>query len=391
VFAQQVSGTGSPQWAADGVQLAAAANTQSFPRVVSDGTGGVIVCWQDTRNDPATTDIYAQRVSSSGSLLWTSAGAAVVTNPFSQDDQVIVADGSGGAVVVWRDNRGGAFDIRAQRMNPTGSRLWTTDGVVASGAFGDQVYPVAAEDGEGGAIVFWLDCRSDPQAWDVYAQRLLGLDGSAAWADTGLAICTAPNSQGPIACIPDVAGGAIAVWGDGRANGGDIYAQRVTASGQISENWVLGGTPVCTAPNPQGFPSIAADGNRGAILVWNDSREVPDGDPYITRVSPIGTGVTIMSAPRPSIIDLKQNRPNPFNPRTRISYELPSKVHIVLGVFDIAGHLVTRLVDRSESRGVHIVDWDGTDASGRPVASGVYVYRVEADGQAASRKMVLLK
>jgi hypothetical protein len=88
---------------------------------------------------------------------------------------------------------------------------------------------------------------------------------------------------------------------------------------------------------------------------------------------------------------LEQNRPNPFNPGTSIRFYLPSKSPVRLDVFDIRGALVRRLADGTFDAGPHVREWDGTDDDGRPVASGVYVYRLTADRKSMTKKMMLLK
>ncbi len=86
------------------------------------------------------------------------------------------------------------------------------------------------------------------------------------------------------------------------------------------------------------------------------------------------------------------NFPNPFNPVTLISYDLPEPTAIDLAVYDLSGRLVRTLVD-SELRegGRHTTPWDGRDERGLPVASGVYFYRLTATGESLSRRMILLK
>jgi len=84
-------------------------------------------------------------------------------------------------------------------------------------------------------------------------------------------------------------------------------------------------------------------------------------------------------------------RPNPFNPATTISFALPDAGQVDLAVFDVSGRRVATLADGFLSAGPHRVVWDGTDARGLAVGSGVYFVRLEADGSAATRKMLLLK
>ncbi len=96
------------------------------------------------------------------------------------------------------------------------------------------------------------------------------------------------------------------------------------------------------------------------------------------------------AAPRPARLHLGQNYPNPFNPSTIIPYQLPAPVRVRLEVFNILGQRVTTLVDGPRPAGFHTATWNGTDAAGRGVASGVYLYRLLGGGKRLTRSMVLL-
>jgi len=93
-----------------------------------------------------------------------------------------------------------------------------------------------------------------------------------------------------------------------------------------------------------------------------------------------------------ALLALHQNRPNPFNPSTTISFTLPGESAVRLEVYDVSGRLVARLLN-GEKRGAgpHDVEWNGRDASGRAATSGIYVYRLIAGKETLSRKMVLLR
>ncbi len=90
-------------------------------------------------------------------------------------------------------------------------------------------------------------------------------------------------------------------------------------------------------------------------------------------------------------LSLEQNHPNPFNPRTSIRFYLPERGTIALEVYDVRGALVRRLAGGQFDSGPHAVDWDGTDAHGQPVASGMYVYRLVTERRTVAKKMMLLK
>jgi hypothetical protein len=93
----------------------------------------------------------------------------------------------------------------------------------------------------------------------------------------------------------------------------------------------------------------------------------------------------------PRTYSLDQNHPNPFNPTTSISFGLPAKSQVRLDVYNVLGQKVRSLVDGDMPAGYHSVTFDGTDSSGRPVASGIYFYRLTTDTFTQSRKMILMK
>ncbi len=88
---------------------------------------------------------------------------------------------------------------------------------------------------------------------------------------------------------------------------------------------------------------------------------------------------------------LHKNYPNPFNPTTQISFSLTGEAHATLNVFNIAGQLVTTLVDRELPAGEHVVSWDGRNSNNSPVASGIYLYRLSTGDVSRSERMILLK
>jgi hypothetical protein len=89
--------------------------------------------------------------------------------------------------------------------------------------------------------------------------------------------------------------------------------------------------------------------------------------------------------------DLSQNHPNPFNPRTTVSFSLDRTGPATLNVYDAKGSLVKVLVNENLPAGAHTATWNGDDQTGRPVASGVYFYRLDADGRSLGKRMLLVK
>jgi hypothetical protein len=120
-----------------------------------------------------------------------------------------------------------------------------------------------------------------------------------------------------------------------------------------------------------------------------------DADGYAGGYSaPVLYSPTSTSVSRPGSyrFALRQNVPNPFNPSTKISYELPVRAAVVLSVYDVDGRLVRTLVDTAQGPGTFSVPWDGRNDDGGWVASGVYFYRLTAAGLGVqTKKMVFVK
>lgn len=110
----------------------------------------------------------------------------------------------------------------------------------------------------------------------------------------------------------------------------------------------------------------------------------------VFRIVPAATAVD--DAPPPGPARLMQNTPNPFNPRTRIGFELSRATRVRLEIYDVAGRSVRTLVDARLPAGTHAAWWDGRDDGGVAAASGIYFYRLVAGGRTvAARKMVLIR
>ncbi len=297
IYAQRVNASGAPQWTANGVAICTATGDQASPTIVSDGSGGAIITWQDYRNG-SDYDIYSQRVNASGAPQWTANGVAVCTATGNQSNPIIVSDGSGGAIITWQDYRNGSdYNIYSQRVNASGASQWTANGVAICTATGDQASPTVASDGSGGAIITWQDYRNGSD-WDIYVQQV-NASGAAQWTVNGVAVCTATGYQQYPIIVSDGSGGGIITWMDYRSGPSHLYAQRVSASG--NPQWTTDGVAICSATGGQDNPTIVSDGLDGAIITWFDYRN-GNADIYAQLVNASGAsqwtanGVAICTA-----------------------------------------------------------------------------------------------
>jgi hypothetical protein len=120
-------------------------------------------------------------------------------------------------------------------------------------------------------------------------------------------------------------------------------------------------------------------GNTGTLNSWGLNFTL------VRYVTPVEDVLPVMAT------RLRPNVPNPFNPRTEISFDLARPGQTRLAIFDVRGMLVRQLVDEDLPAGPHTVMWDGLDRAGLSVASGTYFYRLESGPEIQARKMLLAR
>ncbi|MCI0453139.1 MAG: C25 family cysteine peptidase [Candidatus Latescibacteria bacterium] len=160
------------------------------------------------------------------------------------------------------------------------------------------------------------------------------------------------------------------------------------------------GTPAVADLDYDGDVEVVAVGYDKTVYVWDLSTPFnPDAAPWpmfranVHRNGRHGhdTPTPVSGGARAARFALGQNYPNPFNPTTTIAFDVPSTGRVSLIVYDVTGARVRTLVDQSVRAGGHRVEWDGRNDARNPVGSGVYFYRLAANGAVLTKKMVLLK
>ncbi len=341
LYAQQVGPLGGMEWTPNGVALCTAAGGQLYPQVMHDGYGYLQYVWQDFRS--GTADIYLATTDRLGNIFTPANGLALCTATGAQDPPTMALYGSTGlffatwtderngnrdiyygafsqqygittpadgfpvctltslqefpavatrtggyGVIAWADFRNGNFDIYAQSVGWTGSTGWAANGVVVCTQAAPQVSPMIVDDGVGGVIIAWNDRRNGTFVQALYAQRLDSA-GNRMWAADGVPIAVSTDFITLPKMIPDGAGGAIIAWEDDRnisTTGPDIYAQRVNGNGTVL--WAANGALVCSANFAQYGADLASDNAGGAVISWFDYRGGLT-DVYAQRLNNIGS------------------------------------------------------------------------------------------------------
>jgi flagellar hook capping protein FlgD len=180
-----------------------------------------------------------------------------------QASPAIAPDGQGGAFVAWSDSRAFISDIYAQHLTAAGNFAdgWVADGAAICTASGNQTSPAVAADGQGGALVTWRDQRSGA-AGDIYAARVAA-DGPSyvGWPANGRAVSTATSEQQNPVVIGDGEGNGFVAWSDNRVVGGTIGVQRVDHYGVLGD----------PAPLLSGIRDVPNDEGGKVRVAWNAS------------------------------------------------------------------------------------------------------------------------
>jgi hypothetical protein len=207
-------------------------------------------------------------------------------------------------------------------VNADGQVPWQEHGVPVCKMPERQWHPKIIPDGEGGAIVVWMDHRNHEESdiisradhrsgsgWDIYAQRV-DAEGNMQWQMNGVPVCLAPGDQYDYSIISDDADGAVITWHDQRDGGWDIYAQKLGGLGNTE--WTKDGLPVCTEPEDQYNPNMVSDGAGGVIVTWWDKRNVY-GDIYAQRIDADGSFLWAEGGAAICLAEGNQQDPQPIN------------------------------------------------------------------------------
>jgi len=224
VYAQHVlsSGVMDLAWPENGRALCTAPGGQLQSTIVSDGAHGAIVAWSDDRD--GTSHIFAHHVLASGTVdrAFPVNGLAVVTAPIEQQHAILVSDGAGGAIVSWEDQRSSVHNIYAHHVLASGTvdARWPVNGIALSTRPTEQAGAAIVQDGAGGAIVTWED-----QFTDIFAQHVLASGAlDPAFPTNGQPVIAQPTVEISPSMVAAGPGGAIIAWMDFRSDSSDVYA-----------------------------------------------------------------------------------------------------------------------------------------------------------------------
>ncbi len=346
-------------------------SVQGYP--VSAYNGNVIhIVWEDERD--GNTEIYYKRSANNGNN-WGS--DLRITNQADESyNPDIACPNLLYTHIVWRDYRDGNWEVYYKRSTDGGvnwgSPVRLTNNVT------DSYSPVVTASGTS-IFTAWYDNRDGN--YEIYLKR--STDNGANWeADSRITnepnFSTSPSifsSAGSFGQYVHIA------WQDNRDGNWEIYYKSSSDYGASFP----GNTRLTNNTGESIIPSIAALSN-SVNIIWEDDRDGND-EIYFKR-NPAGNpvGISNVNSEIPKEFSLSQNYPNPFNPVTNFEFRIAAPGFVSLKIFDLLGREVETLVNQNLKPGIYNADWNAGNFS-----SGVYYYKLTADGFSETRKMILVK
>jgi hypothetical protein len=336
---------------------------------------------------------------------WDIAGNLVssITSSFISQYSPQCVQTSTGLVVAWLGyNDLGTF-LYGQLLSEAGALSWNTEGVLIAEVTNNGQYFTLVESNNS-LLFFWYE-RQNPYQFCLKAQKY-DLSANPLWSENGILVSdNLPNTQaGNAEAVTFSNGGILVSWWQRIVEPVTFNFQHDICYRYLNPDgsWVSNSPAslVLMSPDSQYNPRLALVNNE-AIVTWIDSdlffehnrcdEEIWEYyNLFAQKLSNEVVGNIDDVTPIPQIY-LKQNYPNPFNPETNISFSLKQTSEIELCIYNLKGQMVKTLQKGLMDKGNHSLVWKGTDDNDKPVASGVYLYRLSSGKAQTSRKMVLLK
>ena len=252
------------------------------PKVTGDGTGGAIAVYEDIRGGNQH-DFYVEKISPEGDIIWGDRGVLIgggYKEWGSFHDLHIVSDGYGGALVSWvvsASSEQRTYTTYVARVDAEGNILWQENGIPLGITKGGGECPsnaLVVSDGTSGAIITWEDLRQGLMS--MYTQKI-DADGNTKWQPGGEEVCYIETSSSfwPRTAVSDGSAGAIVTFG--------IRAQRIDSAGGTM--WPDDGILF----TERGTHAMDYDGHGGAVIAWGSGKSMfrPEKS-YVQRIDPDG-------------------------------------------------------------------------------------------------------
>jgi hypothetical protein len=411
IYVQRIAPDGTSTWTTGGIAACINPQYQLYPKLASDGNGGAIITWCDARN--GNSDVYAQRIERNGYWGYPSPGNLEIKD--------VPHDQGGKVTVTWSPSRLDQYPNQVVTHYSVWRKLSSQQilSLMKQGLKNTNLSDVPREFkglaymfvSDGGESYGWeLLTNTDALCFDKYTymaatpyDSIVGHTGwqqfivvahtqnlSEYWKsepDSGYSVDNlSPGTPKALAGKQEYTPAGLGLtWRSNiEADLGHYAVYRGASAG-----FVPGAGNLIAAPRDTTLLDSAWRWSSGYYYKVS-AIDIHGNESGFALLAPDGvTGTEIPKAPAASY--LAQNYPNPFNPMTRIAFGLSAPGHVSLRIYDVTGRLVCVLAEGNRPAANYAEVWEGRDASGRTVASGIYFCRLDASSFTQTRKMILLR
>lgn len=399
---QKISADGQKLWGENGITISGITGERlSAPDLVPAENDSVIAFWKNSTGPfwAPTTHLFTQKFGPNGEAAWGASGVLIydLGHMSAWTYPEIYPDGNGGAFYTWYDAPTlSEFNVWVEHVSAAGNLVFPLNGIQASTNSNDRLhmYPslsyLPATDE---LYVFWVEENWNQNQYGLYGQKI-SPQGDRLWTDSGREFLGLGDAQISFVCsAPADTGIYVGYFESPTVINTAVKAFRIDPDGAMLWN------PRVLSISDLGSKDdllMVANTEGRAFLVWTDDRH-GDFDVYAQNVNLDGTlgnpvsYVRESDPPSPDWFRLDAPYPNPFNPSTTLTFNLPQACPVSLRVFDVLGRNVATLLaspipNGTMSAGTHSVLFDGSR-----LASGVYFARLTAGDQSVVRKLVLMR
>lgn len=291
IMIQKVSPSGQKLWGENGIQLQGS-ETYAWPFIVPAANDEIIMsffkqtgpAWAPTKN------VFAQRFSASGELLW-GTGLAISSNaaiPVYVKSKII-SDGNNGAFIVWHRDNGSYFDAYVQRVLPNGTLAYPMNGVAVSLSTGThQIDPVMAYDASDQVLYLaWREQSFNQNTRGISAQKL-SLSGSRLWGDNGKVVVPMQGGEKASLNIAMTGVNPVITFFDTPAGASYYLVKAIRLNMQGQPYWPGGEVGVSLVQSSKMHNHATAFRHGQLVITWNDQRS-DSGDIYAQNLKSDGT------------------------------------------------------------------------------------------------------
>ncbi len=342
--------------------------------ITSDG--GYAVIGYTESYGPGMSAAWLIKTDDEGNTLWTKTYGGT-----SSDWGQSIVECSDGGFAIAGDTYSfgaGSRDAWLIRTDSVGDTLWTR---TFGGSASDGGRSVLETD-TGGCIL--AGCTKSYGAGD---DDLLLVETDSSGHTLWTKIHGGTEDDGAESIVPCTGGGYIIAGHTESFGAGhdDMWIVRIDAGGDSL--WTL-----AFGDDSHDWARFARQSPDGGYIVVGDSYDFFNGE-YNVRLLKLDseTGVPDSPGPQHTTLAITNSHPNPFVHATSICYQLPAQSNVTVDIYNICGRRVRTLLTGLQAAGSHTATWDGRDETGAHLAAGVYFCRLQAGGQSASTKLVIIR